>query len=165
MKSTSHRRPIPFPFIIDELQPLRPTLRSVFGFTHVYLEDRLLFSLRDATTQTGSNGMWLYTTTEHADTLAREFPDLPRRQIWRSGKKAWIILASRLEDFEKHAFKACELILRGDQRIGRLSRRMSRMIDLRTGAENREYQKQTAKTQRRRVRQEKFSVRERGSPE
>ncbi|HET6670267.1 MAG TPA: hypothetical protein VFH15_08540 [Pyrinomonadaceae bacterium] len=127
MKSTSHRRPIPFPFIIDELQPLRPTLRSVFGFTHVYLEDRLLFSLRDATTQTGSNGMWLYTTTEHADTLAREFPDLPRRQIWRSGKKAWIVLASRLPDFEEQAFRACELILRRDQRIGRLSRSLGKV--------------------------------------
>ena len=129
MKGDSQRRPIPFPFVIDELDSLRPTVRTVFGFTHVYLEDKLLFSLRDNTTQPGSNGMWLYTTTEHADSLAREFNDLPRRQIWRSGKKAWIILASRLPDFEEHAFKACELILRGDQRIGRLSRRMSRMIE------------------------------------
>ena len=98
---------VPFPFIIDELESLRPTVRKVFGFAHVYLEDRLLFSLRDATTQTGSNGMWLYTTTEHADSLAAEFSDLPRRQIWRSGKKAWIVLATRLANFEEHAFKAC----------------------------------------------------------
>lgn len=125
MKGESQRRPIPFPFVIDELESLRPTVRKVFGFTHVYLADKLLFSLRDNTTQPGSNGMWLYTTTEHADGLAREFSDLPRRQIWRSGKKAWIILASRLPEFEEHAFKACELILRGDQRIGRLSRRVS----------------------------------------
>lgn len=125
MKGDSQRKAIPFPFVIDELESLRPTIRSVFGFTHVYLEDKLLFSLRDSTTQTGSNGIWLYTTTEQADSLAREFTDLPRRQIWRSGKKAWIILASRLPEFEEHAFKACELILRGDRRIGRLSRRMS----------------------------------------
>lgn len=67
--------------------------------------------------------MWLYTTSEHADSLAAEFSDLPRRQIWRSGKKAWIVLATRLGNFEEQAFKACELILRGDQRIGRVSRR------------------------------------------
>jgi hypothetical protein len=124
MKVASQRRPLPFPFIIDELESLRPTVRGVFGFTHVYLEDRLLFSLRDADTRTGSNGMWLYTTTEHADSLAQEFPDLPRRQIWRSGKKAWVILASRLGDFEENALRACELILSGDRRIGRVSQRL-----------------------------------------
>lgn len=124
MKGDSQRRRIPFPFVIDELESLRPTVRTVFGFTHVYLEDKLLFSLRDAANHPGSNGMWLYTTTEYADSLAQEFTDLPRRQIWRSGKKAWIILASRLPEFEEHAFKACELILGRDQRIGRLSRRM-----------------------------------------
>ena len=128
MNGHSQRRSIPFPFIIEELECVRPTVRSVFGFTHVYLEDKLLFSLRDAAAKPGSNGMWLYTTIEQADSLAREFTDLPRRQIWRSGKKAWIVLASRLGNFEEHAFKACELILRGDQRIGRLSRR-SRLID------------------------------------
>ncbi len=125
MKGDPPRKRIPFPFVIDELESLRLKVRTVFGFTHVYLEDMLLFSLRDNTTQPGSNGMWLYTTTENADSLAREFTDLPQRQIWRSGKKAWIILASRLPEFEEHAFKACELILRGDQRIGRLSRRMT----------------------------------------
>ena len=120
------KKQVPFPFIIDELESLRPTVRSVFGFAHVYLDDKLLFSLRDAPTRTGSNGMWLYTTTEHADSLAAEFSDLPRRQIWRSGKKAWIVLATRLGNFEEQAFKACELILRGDQRIGRVSRRIVR---------------------------------------
>ena len=139
MKSAPQRKGIPFPFIIDELESLRPTVRSVFGFTHVYLEDKLLFSLRDAATQTGSNGMWLYTTIEQADSLSKEFPDLPRRQIWRSGKKAWIILASRLGNFEEHAFKACELILRGDQRIGRLSRRMAQVIEPPVSAKNRGY--------------------------
>ena len=113
---------MPFPFVLDELESLRPTVKKVFGFTHVYLGEKLLFSLRDATTQRGTNGMWLYTTTDHADSLAAEFPELPRRQIWRSGKKAWVVLASRLGDFEENAFRACELILSGDQRIGRLSR-------------------------------------------
>ena len=113
----------PFPFILAELEPLRLTSKKIFGFTHVYLEDRLLFSLRDADKQRGSNGMWLYTTTDQVDSLAAEFSDLSRRQIWRSGKKAWIILASRLPNFEEHALKACELVLRNDQRIGRISRR------------------------------------------
>jgi hypothetical protein len=123
MKSAqSSKSAVPFPFVLDELESLRPTVKKVFGFTHVYLGEKLLFSLRDATRQRGTNGMWLYTTTDHADSLAAEFPELPRRQVWRSGKKAWVVIASRLGDFEENAFRACELILRGDQRIGRLSR-------------------------------------------
>ncbi len=114
----------PFPFVLEELSSIRPTVKRMFGFTSIYLDEKLLCSLRDSIKQPGSNGMWLYTTTEHVESLAREFPQLPKRQVWRSrsGNKAWIILASRLEEFEEFAFKACELILRGDQRIGRVTR-------------------------------------------
>jgi len=116
------KRQFPFPFVLEELVSIRPTIKRMFGFTSVYLDEKLLFSLRDSVKQPGSNGMWLYTTTEHLESLAREFPELPKRQLWRSGKKAWIVLASRLEHFEEYAFKACELILNGDQRIGRVTR-------------------------------------------
>ena len=114
----------PFPFVLEELSPIRPTIKHWFGFTSLYLDEKLLCSLRDSPKQPGSNGMWLYTTAEHVESLAREFPDLPKRQLWRSrsGNKAWVVLASRLAGFEEYAFKACELILRGDQRIGRLTR-------------------------------------------
>jgi hypothetical protein len=113
----------PFPFILEELISIRPTIKRMFGFTSVYLDDKLLCSLRDSVKHHGSNGMWLYTTTEHVDSLAMEFPQLPKRQLWRSGKNAWVVLASRLEDFEEYAFKACDLIVKGDQRIGRITRR------------------------------------------
>lgn len=122
MNTPAVKRQVPFPFVLEELVPLRPTVKSMFGFTHVYLDDRLLCSLRESVKQKGTNGMWLYTTTEHVESLAREFPLLSKRQLWRSGKNAWIVLASRLEDFEEYAFKACELILSGDRRIGRVTR-------------------------------------------
>ena len=121
---TTAKKREPFPFVLEELDSLRPTIKHMFGFTSVYLDEKLLCSLRDSVKQPGSNGMWLYTTKEHLESLAREFPDLPKRQLWRSrnGDKAWVILASRLEHFEEYAFRACELILEGDQRIGRLKR-------------------------------------------
>ena len=123
MKNTaSLKRQVPFPFVLEELVPLRPTIKRMFGFTYVYLEHKLLFSLRDSLKQPGTNGIWIYTTDEHLESLAREFPLLPRRQLWRSGKNCWVVLASRLEDFEEYAFKACELVLKGDQRIGRVTR-------------------------------------------
>jgi hypothetical protein len=123
-KNPATKKRDPFPFVLEELSPIRPTIKHWFGFTNLYLDEKLLCSLRDSPKQPGSNGMWLYTTAEHVESLATEFPDLPKRQLWRSrsGNKAWVVLASRLEGFEEYAFKACELILKGDQRIGRLTR-------------------------------------------
>lgn len=123
MKTTSLiKKSFPFPFVLDELASVRPRLKRMFGFTHVYLDERLLVSLRDSATRPATNGIWVYTSIEHLESLAREFPQLPRRQLWRSGKNAWVVLASRLGEFEEYAFKVCELILNGDQRVGRVTR-------------------------------------------
>ena len=116
----------PFPFVLEELQPIRPTVKQAFGFTYVYLEDRLLCCLRDSSKKSSTNGLWLFTTAEHVESLSKEFPDLPRRYLWRSGKKAWVVLTSKSEYFEEYAFKACELILNGDRRVGRLDSRIRR---------------------------------------
>ena len=123
--SPSAKKQTPYQFVLDELLPVRPSVRQMFGFTYVYLEDKLLLSLRDSVKQPQFNGVWLYTEAEHIESLRREFPDLPRRCFWKSGKSGsgWVILASRLEDFEEYAYRACELILRGDRRIGRVTRR------------------------------------------
>ena len=116
----------PFQFVLDELLPVRPLVKRMFGFTYVYLGDKLVLSLRHSVKYRKFNGVWLYTLTENIESLRREFPLLPRRSFWKSGKNSWIILASSLEDFEEYAFKACELILRGDQRLGRVTRRGQR---------------------------------------
>jgi hypothetical protein len=127
---TIDKQQIPFAFVLDELVSLRPTVKRVFGFTYLYLGGRLLCALRDGKQKSGSNGIWLFTTTEHLESLGREFPELSRRYHWRSGKNAWVILPSKLGEFEEYAFKACELILNGDRRIGRTSR--GRISDFRS---------------------------------
>jgi len=123
----------PFQFILDELTPIRPNITRAFGFTYIYLDDLLLCCLRASEKAPNTNGMWLFTTTEHVDSLGSEFQDLPRRYLWRSKPNAWVVLPSRLENFEEHAFKACELIVNGDHRIGRVSKReQSRTAKTRT---------------------------------
>ena len=119
------KRQVPFQFVLDELLPIRPTIRRVFGFTYVYLDEKLLLSLRDSVKQPQYNGIWLYTEAEHIESLRREFPQLPRRYFWRSKKSGsgWVILACEQEEFEEYAFRACEMILGGDQRLGRVGRR------------------------------------------
>jgi hypothetical protein len=118
----SATRQSPFRFVLEEILPIRPTLRQMFGFTYVYLGEKLLLSLRDSVKQPRFNGVWLYTQAEHIQSLRAQFPLLPRRCFWKSGKNGWVILPSEIEDFEEYAFRACELILRGDQRVGRVTR-------------------------------------------
>lgn len=113
----SRDKKILFSFVLDELEPIRPVVKRAFGFTYVYLDGKLLCGLRESVKLPSCNGLWLFTSIEHLDSLGREFPALPRR---RSGRKAWVILASRLEFFEEYAFKACELMLNGDRRVGRV---------------------------------------------
>lgn len=114
----------PFQFVLDELRQIRPVVRRMFGFTYVYLDEKLLLSLRESARQPQYNGVWLYTEVVHVESLRAEFPLLPRRCFWKSGKSGsgWVILPAKLEDFEEYAFRACELILRGDRRIGRVTR-------------------------------------------
>ena len=111
--------------MLDELAEIRPTITQMFGFTYVYLDAKLLLSLRHSLKQPRYNGVWLYTQLEHIESLKREFPDLPPRCFWKSKKSGsgWIILPSSVEGFEEYAFRACELILDGDQRIGRVTRK------------------------------------------
>ena len=95
MNTPTVKRQVPFPFVLEELAPLRPTIKRMFGFTHIYLDDKLLCSLRDSVKHRGTNGLWLYTATEHVESLAREFPNLSTRQLWVPKKKnAWFGLAS-----------------------------------------------------------------------
>jgi hypothetical protein len=111
-----------FQFVLDELIPIRPIIKQMFGFTYVYLDDKLLLALRDANRQPNTNGIWIFTEAEHLESLRLDFPELPRRNFWKSGRNGWVILAKRLESFEEYAFRACELILRGDRRFGRVTR-------------------------------------------
>ena len=76
--------------------------------------------LRDKNSKTEDNGVWLATTEEHHESLRCEFPHM--RSIGVLGKKVtgWQILPADAPDFEETALHACELILGGDPRIGKI---------------------------------------------
>jgi hypothetical protein len=42
------KKPIPFPFVLEELAPCRPTIKRVFGLSLYLLDDKLLCALREA---------------------------------------------------------------------------------------------------------------------
>lgn len=92
----------------------------MFGCLALYVGEKIVVVLRDKPTNASDNGVWLATTPEHHNTLRRDFPNM--RSIKLLGKKVtgWQVLPADSPDFEESALHACELILGGDLRIGKV---------------------------------------------
>jgi hypothetical protein len=125
--AVKQRKPVPHEFVLDALAPFSPRTRPMFGCLAIYVEDKIVLILRekdkrnkDKPDQTTDNGVWLATTEEHHQSLRRDFPSM--RSIKVLGKKVtgWQVLPSDAEDFEVAALRACELVLAGDPRIGKV---------------------------------------------
>jgi hypothetical protein len=92
------------------------------GFA-VYLGDRIVCMLRDHHKSPQDNGVWLVLSdiTSPTDlTPRRDFPSI--RSIELLGDKIghWLLIPSDSPSFETEALHACDLLLRGDKRIGRI---------------------------------------------
>jgi hypothetical protein len=114
------RKPVPHPFVLDAITALSPTTRPMFGCLAVYVADKIVLILRDRRDQTADNGVWLATTADHHDSLRREFPNMRSIQGVGKGVTGWQVLPADAPDFEEAAVRACEHILAGDPRIGRV---------------------------------------------
>jgi hypothetical protein len=114
------RKTIPYEFVLDAIASLSPYTKPMFGCTAVYVRDKIVLILRDKPNHTADNGVWLATTEEHHASLRREFPNM--RSIGVLGKPVtgWQILPAGAADFEQSVLRACELVLAGDPRIGKV---------------------------------------------
>jgi hypothetical protein len=122
--SGRQRKPIPHQFVLDAVAELSPVTRPMFGCLAVYVGEKIVCVLRDKHGDTtGDNGVWLATTREHHESLRGEFPNM--RSIRALGKDVtgWQLLPAESPDFEEAALRACELILAGDARIGKIPKR------------------------------------------
>ena len=92
----------------------------MFGCLAIYVEEKIVLILRDKPSTPLDNGVWLATTREHHESLRQEFRNM--RSIKVLGKKVtgWQILPIDAPDFEQSALHACDLVLAGDPRIGKV---------------------------------------------
>ena len=111
---------IPFPFVLEMLEPLSPLTRPMFGCTAVYVGEKIVLILRSRDDGREDNGVWLATTLEHHASLAAEFPSMRSIGVLGAGTTGWQVLPFDEPDFEESAVRACELILSGDPRIGKV---------------------------------------------
>jgi hypothetical protein len=114
------RKPIPHVFVLDAISPLSPYTRPMFGCLAIYVRDKIVLILRDKPTNTADNGVWLATTEEHHQSLRREFPNMRSIQVMGKAVTGWQVLPVDAPDFESAALRACELLLIGDARIGKV---------------------------------------------
>src|ERR1700756_2781267 len=117
------RKAAPYAFVLDAISPLPIETRSMFGCLAVYVGDKIVLMLREKQKQVEDNGVWLATTTEHHQSLLREFPHMRSIQLLGKEVTGWQVLPADAPDFESAALRACELIVARDPRIGKVPKR------------------------------------------
>jgi len=119
------RRAVPHEFVLDAIAAASPATRPMFGCLAVYVEEKIVFILRDRRDSRADNGVWLATTAEHHESLRREFPRMRSIRLFGREVTHWQVLPADAPDFEAAALRACGLILARDPRIGRVPKRRS----------------------------------------
>src|ERR1700722_15592619 len=114
------RKPVPHEFVLDAIARLSPRTRSMFGCLAIYVQDKIVLILRDKRDQAADNGVWLATTEDQHRSLRREFPNMRSIQVLGKKVTGWQVLPADAPDFEEAALRACDLVLAGDPRIGKV---------------------------------------------
>lgn len=111
---------IPHAFVLDALAPVSPWTRPMFGCTAIYVGERIVLILRQKPTYERDNGVFLVTSREHHGSLQRDFPNMRSVEFFGEPVSNWQILPIDAPDFEESAMRACELVIAGDPRIGKV---------------------------------------------
>ena len=114
------RKSIPHEFVLDALAPLAPRTHHMFGCLTIYVGEKIVLILRDKPTAAEDNGVWLATTKDHHESLRRDFPSMRSIRVLGKDVTGWQVLPTEARDFEEAALRACEFILAGDPRIGKV---------------------------------------------
>ena len=112
----------PFEFVFDYLAPLEVTVKPMFGLFALYVNEKIVLVLREGGDHADTNGVWVATNKEHHKSLKGDLPSLRSFYIYSKAIKEteWQLLPVDSDDFESSVIKVCELIKRGDPRIGRI---------------------------------------------
>ena len=114
------KKPIPFEFILDYLYPIIPVVKPMFGSYALYSGEKIILILREKDNHTEDNGVWLATSSEHHQSLKKEFPSMRSIELLGNGETNWQIIPVEAHDFESSVIRVCELVKKGDKRIGKI---------------------------------------------
>ena len=109
---------IPFSFILDELVQLDPIVKPMFGCHAIYTGPKLVLIVRKKG-KDDDDGVWVSIVPDHIESMKKLFPSM--RPVEVLGPKAsWLNIPAEADDFESSVMKVCELVLLGDERIGKI---------------------------------------------
>ncbi len=114
------KKPIPFEFVLELLENIDPRIKPMFGCHAIYNGEKIVLILRDRADHPADNGVWLATTSEHHPSLKKIFPNMRSLKLFGEGPTGWQVLPADSEDFEESVTTACELVIKGDLRIGKI---------------------------------------------
>jgi hypothetical protein len=120
---TKPRSSVPHEFVLDSLAPVSRWTRPMFGCTAIYVGGKIVLILRQKPSFERDNGVWLATTQEHHSSLRQEFPNMRSIELLGEAVSNWQILPVEAPDFEESAMRACELVVAGDPRIGKIPKK------------------------------------------
>ncbi|MEW6468368.1 MAG: hypothetical protein AB1458_05550 [Bacteroidota bacterium] len=111
--------------MLDYLEPIGPVVKPMFGCYAIYSGEKIVLILRQREDHPDINGIWIATSHEAHASLRREFPGMHSIPIFSDGatESAWQMISSASDDFESSAIRLCELVLKNDERIGRIPQR------------------------------------------
>jgi hypothetical protein len=111
---------IPFEFVLEQLFPVNPVVRPMFGCHAIYVGDKMVMMLRNRDDHTEDNGVWVAVMEEHQESVRKELPSLRTVQLFGAMKTLWQNLPMDGASFEEEVMKACDLVLKKDKRIGKV---------------------------------------------
>ncbi len=91
----------------------------MLGGYGLYQEKRLKLFLREKETQIEFNGVFVATQPAYFKALQNEIHSSKMEFDLDGSNDSWIFISEDLEDFKEKVEKACELIKKGDERIGK----------------------------------------------
>jgi len=113
-------KPIAYDFVLEELYPIDPIVKPMFGCHAIYVKEKIVLILRNKEAFKNDNGVWIATKHEHHESLRKDFLSMRTISLFGGADSGWQNLPAADDHFEEEVMKACKLILKGDPRIGKI---------------------------------------------
>ena len=111
---------IPFSFVLENLYPKVPHIKPMFGCYAVYIERKIYFILRKRESHRSDNGVWIAVSKADHKELKKLLPSMRSIKVLGNGPTNWQIIPEGAVSFESEVLKVCEMVLKGDPRIGKI---------------------------------------------
>ena len=95
----------------------------MFGTHTFYIGEKVVLIARKKKEHPRDNGVWIATLREHHATLKKELPGMRSISLLGEAPTNWQVIPETSPHFESSVIRACELIVKGDPRIGRIPKK------------------------------------------